>query len=55
MRIFLSRQSGARPIELLTAVHILLTGNTASVEAAGLGETIFRGRWKQKLKPNRRG
>jgi hypothetical protein len=41
MRIFLSPQSGVRPIELLTAVHILLTGNTASVEAAGLGGNDF--------------
>jgi hypothetical protein len=43
------QQSGVRPIELLTAVRILLTGNTASVEAAGVGEAIFRRRWKQNL------
>jgi hypothetical protein len=43
MRILLIQQSGVRPIELLTAVPILLTGNTASVEAAGLGKRFSAG------------
>ena len=55
MRIFLNPQSGVRPIELLTAVHILLTGNTVSVEAAGLGGNDFPQALETKLKPNRRG
>jgi len=55
MRISLSPQSGVRPIELHTAVHILLTRNTASVEAAGLGGKDFPRALETKLKPNRRG
>jgi hypothetical protein len=49
------QQSGVRPIELLTAVRILLTGNTASVEAAGPGGSDFPQALETKLKPNRRG
>lgn len=54
MRIFLSPQSGVRPIELLTVVHIFLTGNTASVEVAGLGGNDFSQALETKPKPNRR-
>ena len=43
MRILLIQQSGVRPIELLTAVRILLTGDTASVEAAGLAKRFSAG------------